>query len=154
MTKRASSCSTTRRAHRCRDQAGDLPAAARPRDAGAAILLYSTDYDELIGCCDRVAILYQGRIQRELAGSRSPSTTSSRARSTWRRTPPPRGSRHEGAAPLGGARAGMLGAIALFIAMFGSISATIRPGSRQRRDDGGEQGVLLALVPWRRPCRC
>jgi len=32
-------------------------------------LLYSTDYDELIGCCDRVAILYQGRIQRELAGA-------------------------------------------------------------------------------------
>src|SRR6185436_9484768 len=23
-------------------------------DAGAAILFYSTDYDELIGCCDRV----------------------------------------------------------------------------------------------------
>ncbi len=38
-------------------------------DAGAAILLYSTDYDELVGCCDRVAILYQGRIQRELEGS-------------------------------------------------------------------------------------
>jgi ribose transport system ATP-binding protein len=38
-------------------------------DAGAAILLYSTDYDELIGCCDRVVILYQGRIQRELAGA-------------------------------------------------------------------------------------
>ena len=37
-------------------------------DAGATILLYSTDYDELIGCCDRVAILYQGRIQRELEG--------------------------------------------------------------------------------------
>ena len=38
-------------------------------DAGAAILLYSTDYDELIGCCDRVAILYQGRILRELRGA-------------------------------------------------------------------------------------
>ncbi len=38
-------------------------------DAGAAILFYSTDYDELIGCCDRVAILYQGRILRELAGA-------------------------------------------------------------------------------------
>ena len=37
-------------------------------DAGAAILFYSTDYDELIGCCDRVAILYDGRIVRELAG--------------------------------------------------------------------------------------
>ena len=27
-------------------------------DAGAAILFYSTDYDELIGCCDRVLVLY------------------------------------------------------------------------------------------------
>ncbi|MGH6942921.1 MAG: sugar ABC transporter ATP-binding protein [Geminicoccaceae bacterium] len=37
-------------------------------DAGTAILLYSTDYDELIGCCDRVAILYGGRIVRVLEG--------------------------------------------------------------------------------------
>ncbi|MGA7810941.1 sugar ABC transporter ATP-binding protein [Bradyrhizobium sp.] len=38
-------------------------------DQGAAILFYSTDYDELIGCCDRVAIMYDGRIVRELEGS-------------------------------------------------------------------------------------
>jgi ribose transport system ATP-binding protein len=38
-------------------------------DAGTAILFYSTDYDELIGCCDRVAIMYDGRIQRELRGA-------------------------------------------------------------------------------------
>jgi ribose transport system ATP-binding protein len=37
-------------------------------DAGTSILFYSTDYDELIGCCDRVLILYDGRIVRELAG--------------------------------------------------------------------------------------
>ena len=37
-------------------------------DQGAAILFYSTDYDELIGCCDRVAIMYGGRIVRELEG--------------------------------------------------------------------------------------
>jgi len=37
-------------------------------DAGTAILFYSTDYDELIGCCDRVAILYGGRIVRTLEG--------------------------------------------------------------------------------------
>jgi ribose transport system ATP-binding protein len=37
-------------------------------DAGAAILFYSTDYDELIGCCDRVAIMYDGRIVRGLRG--------------------------------------------------------------------------------------
>jgi ribose transport system ATP-binding protein len=35
-------------------------------DQGAAILFYSTDYDELVGCCDRVAIMYDGRIVREL----------------------------------------------------------------------------------------
>jgi ribose transport system ATP-binding protein len=37
-------------------------------DTGTSILLYSTDYDELIGCCDRVLILYDGRIVRELEG--------------------------------------------------------------------------------------
>ncbi|HWL69566.1 MAG TPA: sugar ABC transporter ATP-binding protein [Geminicoccus sp.] len=37
-------------------------------DAGASILFYTTDYDELIGCCDRVLILYDGRIVRELQG--------------------------------------------------------------------------------------
>jgi ribose transport system ATP-binding protein len=41
----------------------------RLADAGTSIFLYSTDYDELIGCCDRVMILYQGRIVRELLGS-------------------------------------------------------------------------------------
>ena len=38
-------------------------------DAGAAILFYSTDYDELIGCCDRVLVLYDGQIKRELIGA-------------------------------------------------------------------------------------
>jgi ribose transport system ATP-binding protein len=37
-------------------------------DQGAAVLFYSTDYDELIGCCDRVAIMYDGRIVRLLEG--------------------------------------------------------------------------------------
>jgi ribose transport system ATP-binding protein len=40
----------------------------RLADEGKSILFYSTDYDELIGCCDRVLILYQGRIARELVG--------------------------------------------------------------------------------------
>jgi ribose transport system ATP-binding protein len=37
-------------------------------DDGAAILFYSTDYDELIGCCDRVLVMYDGSVIRELAG--------------------------------------------------------------------------------------
>ena len=38
-------------------------------DGGTSILFYSTDYDELIGCCDRVLILYGGRIVRALEGA-------------------------------------------------------------------------------------
>jgi ribose transport system ATP-binding protein len=37
-------------------------------EAGTAILFYSTDYDELIGCCDRVLVMYDGAIKRELIG--------------------------------------------------------------------------------------
>ncbi|WP_037460946.1 sugar ABC transporter ATP-binding protein, partial [Sinorhizobium fredii] len=37
-------------------------------ETGAAIVFYSTDYDELIGCCDRVLVLYDGRVVRELEG--------------------------------------------------------------------------------------
>jgi len=38
-------------------------------DEGAAILYYSTDYDELVGCCDRVLVMYDGAIRRELRGA-------------------------------------------------------------------------------------
>ena len=38
-------------------------------DAGAAILFYSTDYAELIGCCDRVLVMYDGAVIRELEGA-------------------------------------------------------------------------------------
>ena len=38
-------------------------------DQGAAIIFYSTDYDELIGCCDRVLVLYDGKVKRELVGA-------------------------------------------------------------------------------------
>jgi ribose transport system ATP-binding protein len=37
-------------------------------DEGAAIILYSTDYDELIGCCDRVLVMYDGKVRRTLQG--------------------------------------------------------------------------------------
>jgi ribose transport system ATP-binding protein len=36
---------------------------------GAAILFYSTDYAELIGCCDKVLVLYDGAVKRELVGA-------------------------------------------------------------------------------------
>ena len=36
--------------------------------SGKGVLFYSTDYAELIGCCDRVVMLFEGRIVREIAG--------------------------------------------------------------------------------------
>ena len=38
-------------------------------DGAAAILFYSTDYDELIGCCDKVLVLYDGAVVRVLEGA-------------------------------------------------------------------------------------
>jgi ribose transport system ATP-binding protein len=38
-------------------------------DQGTAILFYSTDYAELIGLCDRVVVMYDGRIVTELSGA-------------------------------------------------------------------------------------
>jgi ribose transport system ATP-binding protein len=40
----------------------------RLADEGAAIVLYSTDYDELIGCCDKVLVMYDGAVRRTLIG--------------------------------------------------------------------------------------
>ncbi|WP_374301458.1 sugar ABC transporter ATP-binding protein [Ferrovibrio sp.] len=37
-------------------------------NAGKAILFYSSDYAELIGCCDRVSVLYGGRVVSEQSG--------------------------------------------------------------------------------------
>ncbi|WP_029009265.1 sugar ABC transporter ATP-binding protein [Azospirillum halopraeferens] len=37
--------------------------------AGVAILFHSTDYDELIGLCDRVLVLYDGRVAARLSGA-------------------------------------------------------------------------------------
>ena len=36
---------------------------------GAAILFYTTDIDELVGCCDRVLVMVEGAIRRELVGT-------------------------------------------------------------------------------------
>jgi len=41
----------------------------RLAEGGAAILFYSTDYDELIGCCDRVLVFYDGAVTRTLEGA-------------------------------------------------------------------------------------
>ncbi len=38
-------------------------------DEGKTILFYSSDDEELIGLCDRVLVLYDGKIQTELEGA-------------------------------------------------------------------------------------
>ncbi len=37
-------------------------------ERGKSILIYTTDYEELIGLCDRVIIMYKGQIKKILAG--------------------------------------------------------------------------------------
>jgi ribose transport system ATP-binding protein len=37
-------------------------------DAGTGILFFSTELAELVGMCDRVLVLYEGQVQRELKG--------------------------------------------------------------------------------------
>lgn len=37
-------------------------------EEGVSVIIYSTDYEELIGCCDRVAVMYDGKIVKELEG--------------------------------------------------------------------------------------
>ena len=48
--------------HRRRRQGRDLPADARLADAGVAILMISSDMEEVIGVSDRVAVMSHGRI--------------------------------------------------------------------------------------------
>ena len=38
-------------------------------DEGRALILYSTDYAELIGCCDRVSVMYDGAVVADLEGA-------------------------------------------------------------------------------------
>jgi ribose transport system ATP-binding protein len=40
--------------------------------SGAAILFYSTDYDELVGCCDRVLVMYAGAFCRAARSTSMP----------------------------------------------------------------------------------
>ena len=40
----------------------------RLAESGVAIVFYSTDYDELINCCNRVLVLFDGSVIRELEG--------------------------------------------------------------------------------------
>ena len=104
----------------------------RLADAGTSILFYSTDYDELIGCCDRVLILYQGRIVRELAGQRH-HRDQHRGQLAQHPNDVVRPSGGGGTVKdwklkLGQAQ-GLLVAIGLFLAFYGLYSVCTRAGS-------------------------
>ena len=129
----------------------------RLADAGAAIIFYSTDYDELIGCCDRVLVLYDGAIKRELVGDEiteraliasalniadepTPALRGRRAMSDWRYW-------------LAEQPATLI-AFAFFVVMFAIyVEPTIPPGSAptwsRRRPT---RACCWRWWRWRRPC--
>jgi simple sugar transport system ATP-binding protein len=43
----------------------------RERDQGTAVVLVSTELDEVLGLADRIAVMYRGRIIGELPGGSS-----------------------------------------------------------------------------------
>ena len=42
------------------------------RDAGAAVVLVSTELDEVLGLADRIAVMYRGKIAGEVPGGTPP----------------------------------------------------------------------------------
>ena len=129
-------------------------------DAGTAILFYTTDYDELIGCCDRVAILYAGRIIRQLAGEALTETQHRRelaqpaARDRGRRG---RAHSHEGPEALARARTTARScALALFVVMFAIYigNHAARPDRAAWSPPPPTRACCSPWSPWRRPCRC
>ena len=118
--------------------------------SGAAILFYTTDYSELIGCCDRALVIYAGAIKRGWWA------TDHRGALVRERAPPSGGhapisefSRR----PMSDWRywlrenQGTLLAFAIFVVMF-AIYASNHPAgfSANVVQTAANKGVLLALV--------
>ena len=113
-------------------------------DAGAAILFYSTDYDELIGCCDRVLVMYDGAIRRELVGAEITEHALVSSALNIGDAPEARGRRctHERRLALPAARAPRHAAGLRRLRRDVHDLRGQPPGrpERQRRDDRGQQG--------------
>ena len=86
------------------------------RDAGAAVLIVSSELDEIYALADRIAVMYEGRIVGVLPARRSPSeelgllmagSGGRRIRRLWRRGGGPDGSGGGPADASAGARAVM-----------------------------------------------
>ena len=124
----------------------------RLADDGAAIVFYSTDYDELIGCCDRALVLYDGAIKRVLSGAEITERALIMQRAQHCGGIGRRGGR--GTAAMSDWRyrlaenRGTLLAFAFFIAHVRDLlRAIIRPGfSANVVQTAANKGVLLALV--------
>jgi ribose transport system ATP-binding protein len=143
-------------------------------DEGAAILYYSTDYDELVGCCDRVLVLYDGAVVRVLEGAaiterdlvasamnlsgaaargaapaQTPLAGSLSTAASAVRAPKLQESRHRksDAKFFISANRGVLFAIAIFVAMF-TLYASKHPAGFSPKfiNTAATKGTLLALV--------
>ena len=123
----------------------------RLADAGAAIVFYTTDYSELIGCCDRALVLYDGAIRRELVGDEI--TERALDRSALNIADDPAGALAARAAAMSDWRyvlsqnRATLIAFAFFVVMF-AIYASNHPAgfSANVVQTAANKGVLLALV--------
>ena len=130
-------------------------------DEGAAILFYSTDYDELIGCCDRVLVLYDGAVKRELVGARNHRTGSGRQRPQPRAptgdAPASRRGRPErtGAPAFWRAQRHASALSLVFVVMF-AIYVTNHPAGLHRHCCARPPPIRACCSPsspWPRPCR-
>ena len=149
----------------------------RLAEGGAAILFYSTDYDELIGCCDRVLVLYNGSSCGRSPAPNSPSdnliqralnlppSAAGSCRRCWRRS----AMSAARTAAVGGRRAwegrwghrlaaqrGLLIAVAIFTVMF-AFYGWMQPDRPQLRTSSTRpptRACSWRSSPWRRPCRC
>ena len=153
--RRASSCSTIRpAASTSAPSRRSTSSCASSPTSGAAILFYSTDYDELIGCCDRVLVLYDGGDPPDLVGAEITERALDQQRAQHRRRRP----REAGARPAVrrmrdwryrfAEQRGTLLALAVFVADVRHLCrATIRPASPPMScTTAANKGVLLALV--------
>jgi ribose transport system permease protein len=116
----------------------------RLADEGAAIVFYSTDYDELIGCCDRALVLYNGARRRRdhRAGADRERAQHFVGRSRGRSA----GAMSDWRYLLAQNRATLLSVI-FFVVMF-AIYASNHPAgfSANVVQTAANKGVLLALV--------
>ena len=128
--------------------------------AGIAILFYSTDYEELIGMCDRVVVCYAGKPVRELKGEElndrslitaslnlSEESARSEASTTVREAGDPSRSKRQAFRRFWRRNAGPITAFFVFAAMFLLFAVRQQNGlSTNIVTSVSNKAVVLALV--------